>query len=1197
MYIDDFEAVQDYTDLGIRRSTWTLSSPPEGKSLSQRGRLIWYNPWNQVFVKDIWPKKETINTENKVNVLNLQLTPNPSLAIPDSSWGGIMRAIYGGSQNQVKTKYLEIWVKGNTGILKVNLGRVSEDLDGDDTLDTEDILRNGIRDNLLDDDEDTGLDGVADSLEPDYPGVIDSSHDNWDYSNRDDYSKINGTENNRNDPDRGRRPDTEDINSNNWLDLLQNYFEFSIDLSSSLFEVDSTRYNGWRLYRIPLRDSTLTQNSAFYREVGTPQWDLIHFARIWLTDTNIPTTVQIASIQLVTNRWQNLPVTVKDTNDVVQYGEKFDIAVKNTQENSDYANDLPPGVAGNLNRNTNVREKEQSLVLVYEDLRPGHTGSAYRNFFGAEDYTLYNKLKMFVHGPISTDKVSFFLRIGPDSTNYYEYRTTVYPGWDARNEVVMDFAKMTGLKNYLLERLAQDPTAARETTDANYTIKGNPSLSVIKWFVVGVTNEDSQPVTGEVWIDELTSTDVRRTPGWAQSVNLTAAFSDFVSISGTFRKVDSEFHNLGAKAGSGVNETYSSFQISNFSLSKFLPPGLGLNLPMSYAWQKSEKLPRLRVGSDIVLPKELRAEERSEQTTQSFSFSPSFTKNTNNWLLNLTARRISTAYSYSQVQGRNPALPSFKTSSYGLNLGYDLSPRTEHSWSLLKWLSFLPDKINSTKFSLLPKDLKFGGSLSGNRSYQINSSNVVTNVYNRNFNGNITASMNPLKSMSLNYSFNTARDLRDAKAIIFSLNPKKAKLGVELNRKQTFTSSLNPKWFEFLDQTFTYRADYTENSDPKQNQAGARVVNNGSYTGLSGTFHWKKLLSGLLPKGKPPQTPTAKPPSKTPETPKVETKPQTKGSPGMVKQFFGFIFGLPGKVNPISFSWSKDKSFRKAGLLGRPSLAYQFGFSDDPGVKVISDPQLASSDGGNFGNSYSFSSGATIGKGMDLRFGYSYRYGRTQSPSEPTFSRSKSYPDLTFSWSGLEKFKYIKKWIGSAAFQLSYAHKIDEGGNLRTKELNSRGEGTSFSPLVGLNLKWKNGVTSNLRVDKTTRTGSDLRAAGGNQAVTKNDNLGVTVSSSYAFKAPQGIKFFFLKGLKFESNLSLGLDISYRSGLTKTSVQGKEFNITQNTTELSIAPRASYNFSSQINGGLQARWAEQHNKKDGTKQHTRELSFWIELRF
>ena len=1201
VYIDDFEAVQDFTDLGIRRGTWTQTSPPDGKLLFERGRLNWYNPWNQVVVQEIWPERQTLNTENKVNVLNLQFTPDSSLAIPASSWGGIMRPIFGGSQNQTKTKYLEIWVKGFEGILKVDLGRVSEDIDQDGFVNTEDKPRNGIRDGLLDDNEDTGLDTLLSTSEPGYNSSTnpDPNDDDWDYTNREDYSKINGTEGNRNDPDRGRRPDTEDINTNNGLDVLQSYFEFSIDLSDTvLFKVPGTqnKLNGWRLYRIPLRDSTLAQNSGNYREVNTPDWTQIHFARIWLSGSNTATLVQIASLQLVGNRWQNLPITVKDTNDVVQFEEKFDIAVVNTHDNSNYY-DPPPGVAGNLDRNTNVREKEQSLALVYEELRPGHTGSAYRSFFGAEDYTLYNKLKMFVHGPNSSDKVSFFLRIGQDSTNYYEYHTTVYPGWDARNEVAMDFVKMTGLKSFLLERLAQDPTAARETTDANYTIKGNPSLSVIRWFVVGVTNQDSVPVTGEIWIDELTSTDVRRTPGWAQSVNLTAAFSDFVSISGTFRKVDSEFHNLGAKGGSGVNETFSSFQISNFSLSKFLPPDLGLNLPMTYSWQRFERLPRLRVGSDIVLPKELRAEESSEQTTQSFSFSPSFTKNTNNWLLNLTARRISFGYNYSQVSGRSPATPIYKTRNYGMSLGYDLSPRKEHSFSLLKWLSFLPDNINNTKFSLLPKNLKFGGSLSANRIYQVNSSDVVTSVYNRSFNGSIEAGMNPLKSMNLNYNFHTVRDLRDGKTINFSLNPKKAKLGIELNRKQTFSSSLNPKWFGFLDQTFTYRADYAENSDPNQNLSGGRVVNNGSYMGLSGTFHWKKLISGLLPKGKPPQTPTDKPPAKTPETPKVETKPQTQGSPGMVKRFFGFIFGLPGKVNPISFSWSKDKNFRRAGLLERPGLAYQFGFSDDPGVKVISDPQLANSDGGNLGRSYSFSSGAPIAKGMDLRFGYSFRYGRTQSASEPTFSKSRSYPDLTFNWSGLEKFKYIKKWVSSAAFQFSYAHKIDESGNQRTQELNSRGEGTSFSPLVGLNLRWKNGVTSNLRVDKTTTTGSDLRAAGGNQAVTKNDNLGVTVSSSYAFKAPQGIKFFFLKGLKFESNLSLGLDISYRSGLTKTSVQGKEFNITRNTVELSIAPRASYNFSSQINGGLQGRWVDQHNKKDGTKLHSRELSFWIELRF
>ncbi len=1196
VFIDDFESVLDYTDLGIRRGTWTLSSPPDGKLLTDRGRLNWYNPWEQVFVNQIWPQRQTLSTENKVNVLNLHFTPDSSLAIPDSSWNGIMRALFGGSRNQTKTKYLEIWVHGNTGILKVDLGQISEDIDNDSTLDTEDKTRNGIQDNILDDDEDTGLDTLFSPSEPGYNSSTnpDPNGDDWDYSNRDDYSKINGTENNRNDPDRGRRPDTEDLNGNSHVDSPNNYFEFSIDLSSDSFEVDGTRYNGWRLYRIPLRDSALTQNSPNYREVGSPDWNAIEFARIWLTGFNRIETVQIASIQLVGNRWQNLPITIKDTNDVVQFNEKFDIAVVNTNDNWE-TYDPPPGVAGNLDRNTNVREREQSLALTYKNLMPGHTGSAYRNFIGAEDYTLYNKLRMFVYGPSSGDQVSFFLRIGPDSSNYYEYRTIVYPGWDPRNEVVMDFVKMTGLKSYLLERLAQEPTAPRETTDANYRIKGNPSLSVIKWFVVGVTNEDSHPVTGEIWIDELTSTDVRRTPGWAQSVNFSAGFSDFVTISGRYHKIDSEFHNLNSKRGSGVNETSSSFQIGNFNLSRFLPPSWGLNLPMSYSWQKSEKLPRLQVGSDIVLPDELRVEQRSEQTSQSFSLSPSFTKNTNNWLLNLTAKRISAAYSHSQLEGRNPATPVYKTSSYGLNLGYDLSPRKEHSWSLLKWLSFLPDKIQNSKFSLLPRDLKFGGSLTGSRNYQINSSDVVTNIRNRNFNGNMSTSMSPLKSMSLTYSFKIARDLRDDKKVQFSLNPNKLRLGVELNRNQSFSGSLNPKWFGFLDQNFTYRADYSENSDPNQYKNGTRLVTNGSSMGLNGTFQWKKLISGLLPKGKPPQTPDAKPPAKTPETNKAETKPKT--SPGPLKKAFTFVFGLPGKVNPVSFSWSKGKTFRKAGLVERPSLAYQFGFSDDPGAKVIADPLLANSDGGGFDNSYSFRSGALIAKGMDMGFGYSYRYSRTLSASEPTFSRSQSYPDLTFSWSGLEKFKLIKKWIGSAAFQFSYAYKIDEGGNYRTKELNSRGKGTSFSPLIGLNLKWKNGVSSNFRVDKTSSTSFDLRSAGGNQAITKNENIGITISSSYAFKAPQGIKFFFLKGLKFESNLALGLDVSYRGGVTKTSVQGNEFNILRNTTELSIAPRASYNFSSQINGGLQARWADQHNKKDGTKQHTRELSFWIELRF
>jgi len=544
-YIDDFEGSLQYTDLSIRRGMWTLSSPPKDKDLSARCKLWWYNPYDQVPVTEIWPYKETERNEEKTNVLYLDFSPTqphrPSNHDFDSNsveinWNGIMRALYPGAYKQTQTKFLEVWVNGDKGILHVDLGEISEDLNGNGGFpDTEDKERNGQRDGILDDDEDVGLDGMNDSEEQQFydTTISDPSGDNWNYDNRYDYSHINGTEGNRDDPDRGRRPDTEDINSNSVLDLTNNYFEFSIDLSTSEFLGDLSDSEGWRLYRIPLKDP---QN---YDKVGEPDWDKIKFARLWVSSEE-DCLIRIASIQLVGNRWENMGISsLTNRQTPLPVGtppdEEFEIFVINTHENPKY--DPPTGIAGTLNRRTGVREREQSLVLKFDNLKPNHQGSAYRILYTPEDYTNYRYLKMFVHGPDDDSaKIMFFLKLGPDSSNFYEYRTEVHPGWDERNEVVIDFDQITGLK---ARALNSRPTNSREpidTTAGSYRVRGKPAFNRIRWFSMGVINADDstfKSVSDEVWVDELRVTDVRKEKGMAGSINLTAKFADLANLSFT----------------------------------------------------------------------------------------------------------------------------------------------------------------------------------------------------------------------------------------------------------------------------------------------------------------------------------------------------------------------------------------------------------------------------------------------------------------------------------------------------------------------------------------------------------------------------------------------------------------------------------------------------------------------------------------
>ncbi|OQX95454.1 cell surface protein SprA, partial [candidate division KSB1 bacterium 4572_119] len=470
-YIDDFEAAKKITPLGVIKSGWRdCSSPLEIKKLQspqsnmstvldvykKRGRLIWYNPYEQVAINEIWPNRDTHNpnTPQRVHVLTMDFTPADRPEDPEydkkQSWSGVQRWLSSGYADQTDSKFMEIWVQGNVGRLHIDLGQISEDIIPNGKFDTEDIPQSGIRNNLLDPGEDIGLDGMAGADPTDYwdingNGLQDdgepTSYDDWYYTTGGyDYSQINGTEGNENDPG-GRLPNTEDLNANGSMDIINDFFRFSFSLAkdhedTTLIAGGQENTYGWRLYRIPLNE---------FDPFGTPDWSRIEYARIWIDSCSARTALRIAEINLVGNDWKEMGVAMEDD-------APFDVnndttvvaAVTNTHDNDDYT--PPPGVSGVKDRITRVEAKEQALILRINDLQPGASGILRKTFFQSENFIHYDKMKMFIHGGnaygagFAKDKTSvqLFLRFGSDDNNYYEYRTPVFEGWEDNNmEIIL----------------------------------------------------------------------------------------------------------------------------------------------------------------------------------------------------------------------------------------------------------------------------------------------------------------------------------------------------------------------------------------------------------------------------------------------------------------------------------------------------------------------------------------------------------------------------------------------------------------------------------------------------------------------------------------------------------------------------------------------------------------------------------------
>jgi cell surface protein SprA len=1231
-FIDDFEGSKSYTDLSNRRGIWTLSSPPLDStnaplSLSKRAKLWWYNPYDQMAQTDIWPLRAgTIkNEDNKIDVMFMHYFPDTTAA-PESSWAGIMRPFFAGLADQSEMRFIEFWYflpPDSVGFeedptLNFDFGSVSEDINDNELLDSEDRTASGVYGVFEPDSEDTGLDGLFDRDEPGVsPSNPDPNGDDWAWNpdvNRYDYSHINGTENNNLDPDRRGRFDTEDINNNGSLDKLNGYFEYTIHLKNPEYLVDSTT-TGWRLLRIPFQDSTA------YRIINNrqvAQFAAINFARIWMTGATREHLLGIASMQLVGNRWLEVPRDPLDSS--WTSNEKFEVTVKNTQDNASYYS--PPGVAGNLDRSTNIREKEQSLVLAYDSLAPGHTMAAYSILYNSDNYTKYARMKMYVHGDtaatsrIRDGQVTFFIRLCSDKTgqNFYEYHTVLDTGWAESNWVDIDFARMTALK-YELQKIPRPDSAppgwVPDTTDGNYRVYGNPSLSQVWTYIMGVevNGQASQPYGGEVWVDELRVSDVRRTTDYAGRIQATARFADLFTVNATYTRTGADFTKLASDA-SGSTTIAKSLHV-DFSPQKFFPPSLGLSLPASFSWQSNLALPRLKTSSDIILTPEAQQLEKTQSKSYGYNLSQSFSHNTSNWLWNLTLNRIRTSYTFTRSQGLSPTMPIDRRDTYRGNGAYDLTPKAKPSVKPFFWTKylFLPAKVYNSKLFVLPTQLSFTGEVDGSKTSSVNYRGIATGTRVRDLTLGGNTAMDIFSTLHTAYSLSSNRDISKPGRFKLSVNPSKLKLGQERSFTQRFESNFQPKIVKPVDNRFTFSSTYAENSDFNANPDSTRTTQAGGTFKTDVTLNLQSLFPALgAGRQQRPKPPPVRPPNigggaQPGDTTGQDLRPQqpdeqTNGGPsfGSPKWVWRRFIGLLRTIQPIRGSYTKDRKLNLRGLTARPSWQYLFGFAENPNVPIKNTTGLSGPSQSVYSDDYELNSGLQPGRGLTINGGYSLRNSITRSSNDPTYAKSISFPDLSISLQGLEKIFIFRKFASSVSLTSAYTKKTDDNGRADTHLLLTRNISKQWAPLAGLAFNFpgnlKASVTYNLSKVSTVNTGGNGLS---NRNTFAKENS-IKFSFNYSFTAPQGMKLPLLKRIKFNSQLTMSLDITLNNTKTE-AVTGDISSISANTSHIVIEPRLTYQFSRAITGGLHARWDDSSDKILNRKHHIRELGINAEIRF
>ncbi|MGJ8743330.1 cell surface protein SprA [Polaribacter sp.] len=547
--------------------------------------------------------------------------------------------------------------------------------------------------------QDVGFDGLNDideksltGIDPKFSGLSDPAADNFQYFRGASldatnatvisrYKQFNNTQGNSPTLNQSPEayptssttyPDVEDINRDQTMSTIESYFEYKISMNrnnlvkGSNFIVDektttvtlengSSRETKWYQFRVPIRSGTAIN--------GITDFNSIRFVRMYLTNFKMPVVIRFGELDLVRGDWRRYTRTLDETIttpiDLTQAElNDFEVGVVSIEQNEgSYIQ--PPGIERErLQGSTSVQlQNEQSVTLKVNNLPADKIRAIYKNI--SVDLRRFKNLKMFMHLQenqnsgvlVNDDEFSAIIRLGTDlDDNFYQIEvplkvtksgTSQLDIWPEVNNLDAFLESFGQIK---LERDALGIIIApvnelytQQNPDVPYilSVKGNPTLAQLRTIMLGLKNNTSNPLSGEVWFNELRSANFDNKGGWAAVVNADANFADVanVSLSGSMSTVG--FGNVEDRVGQRSLDETKEYDVStSINLAKVLTPQKwGLQIPMSYS-----------TGEKFIDPQydpqyqDVKLEDALEQNSNS-EFSRDYTKRTSISFINVKKNR------------------------------------------------------------------------------------------------------------------------------------------------------------------------------------------------------------------------------------------------------------------------------------------------------------------------------------------------------------------------------------------------------------------------------------------------------------------------------------------------------------------------------------------------------------------------------
>ena len=558
-------------------------------------------------------------------------------------------------------------------------------------------------------------------------------------------------------------PDVEDLNRDNTLNEIEEYFQYTVDLKPASapemtigtnFIVDkkvvpvnlvngTTRNETWYQFRIPI--------GSYNHKVGNiPDFKSIRFMRMYMTGFSDSVVLRFGLLQLTRNIWRKFQYQIDTTGiySPTTSNTTFNVEAVNIEEN-DKRVPLPYRTPREIqrvqtlsNNGVNLLQNEQAMSLVFCNLRKNDAKGVFQTFAN-RDLRQFKKLSMYVHAEEAQFPVNSFndrdltaiVRMGTDFVNnYYEIRIPLIKTplnlslnpdsdayndslWNPRNSLDLDLTVLTKLKQQRNLSSASLTEIFRQL-QANgqvYSVMGNPNLGEIRGIMIGLENTNSNTnACGQIWVNELRLSSIDEEGGWAALGRVDVNLADLGTLSISANTHTKGFGTLEQRANERYRDDFLQFDVAaNLELGKLLPKSSGMSIPVFASYSQTVSRPEYDpYDQDIKLKDKLSSAntkaERDSIKRVAVDFTSVKTLNFTNVKKNKTNSKkpkiydienIDVSYSYIQTISHSPLIENNEVTRHRGAIGYNFAPQPKYIEPFKKYF-----KKTKTKWFDLIKD-------------------------------------------------------------------------------------------------------------------------------------------------------------------------------------------------------------------------------------------------------------------------------------------------------------------------------------------------------------------------------------------------------------------------------------------------------------------------------------------------------------